>query len=66
MQRLSFFLESAIDPLEHILITIAATVDVIGTAILHWQVLLKFCNAGRLPKFLLSAYLTHLRGATLT
>ena len=66
MQCLSFFLESSIDPLEYFLITIAATVDVIGTAILHWQVLLQFCNAGRLPKFLLSAYLTHLCGAALT
>ena len=66
MQRLSFFLESAIDPLEYILITIAAAVDVIGTAILHWQVLLQFCYAGRLPKFLLSAYLTHLSRTALT
>ena len=61
-----FFLQPAIDPLEHICIAVVSTVNVIGTAVLHWQVLLQFCNAGRLPKFLLSADLTHLSCTALT
>ena len=66
MQCLSFFQESAIDPFEHIFKAIVATIDVIGTAILHWQDLLQLCNAGWLPELLLSAYLTHLCGTALT
>ena len=66
MHVFSFSLQPAIDPLEHICITVVSTVDVIGTAILHWQILLQFCNAGRLPKFLLSADLTHLSCTALT